>query len=189
MFIRLTGCPLRCSYCDTAYAFHGGHKRELGNLIDEVRGYKTRFVCVTGGEPLAQPGCLPLLVRLCDESFDVSLETSGAIDLAPVDDRVKKIVDLKTPASGESHRNRWENLAELNPGDELKFVVTDRSDFDWATQVLEEHEIAGDVEVLFSPVWDRLTATELAGWLLDSGCRGRLQIQLHKLLFGERPGT
>lgn len=190
VFVRLTGCPLRCHYCDTAYAFSGGEQRSLESILAQVRDYGVSDVTVTGGEPLAQPGCIELLRLLSDAGFKVSLETSGALDVAQVDSRVSKILDLKTPASGEVARNLWSNLAHCGPGDQIKFVLCDRADYDWARLKCDEHGLfSGPCEVLFSPSWQVLDATELAGWILADRLPVRLQLQLHKILWGDRPGT
>lgn len=188
VFVRLTGCPLRCLWCDTAYAFNGGETVCVGDILNRVARYRTRYVCVTGGEPLAQPGCLDLLTALCDAGYLVSLETSGAIDLTGVDPRVSKIMDLKAPGSGEQANNRWDNLALLGGGDELKIVLGDRADYEWAREVLEQRNLAAICPVLFSPVSDRLAPAELAQWILDDALPVRMQIQLHKLLWGHVPG-
>lgn len=188
VFVRLTGCPLRCGYCDSAYAFHGGERRTLGQLLEAVRAHPTRQVTVTGGEPLAQPGCLPLLGLLCDAGYDVSLETSGALDIGAVDPRVARVVDLKTPGSGECGRNRWENIALLGARDEVKFVLCDRADYEWARAQLIEHGLAGRCAVLMSPVHGRLAPLDLADWILADGLPVRFQVQLHKLLWGDVPG-
>ncbi len=188
VFVRLTGCPLRCRYCDTAYAFQGGDWRSLDAIAAEVASYGTHHVCVTGGEPLAQPGCTRLLAALCDAGYEVSLETSGAMDLSAVDPRVIKVMDLKTPASGESARNRYENLQWLDPHDQVKFVIGGRDDFEWARQQLRLLQLNGRCEVLFSPVADELPAATLAGWILEDRLPVRLQVQLHKLLWGDEPG-
>ncbi len=188
VFIRLTGCPLRCSYCDTAYAFHGGHWHEQDEVIAKVAAYGVPRVCVTGGEPLAQKACLPLLTRLCDLDYAVSLETSGAIDIADVDARVVRIVDLKTPASGESGRNLWENIERVRPRDEIKFVLCDRADYEWARDMLGQHRLSERCAVLFSPSHEQLAARELAEWILQDRLPVRLQIQLHKILWGGEPG-
>ncbi len=188
VFIRLTGCPLRCGYCDTAYAFHGGTARDLGDIMYEVRRYRTRFVTVTGGEPLAQKNCPRLLRMLCDNGYHVSLETSGALDLAPVDARVVKIVDFKTPGSGEAGRNRYENISRLTPDDQSKFVICDRGDYEWAKDVLQKYELCERCQVLFSPVVPGLDARALAEWILADQLRVRFQIQLHKYLWGDVAG-
>ncbi|GIX39697.1 MAG: 7-carboxy-7-deazaguanine synthase [Silanimonas sp.] len=188
VFIRLTGCPLRCSYCDTAYAFHGGEWRSIPELVDEARAHGVRHVCVTGGEPLAQKRCLVLLTALCDAGFEVSLETSGALDVGAVDPRVSRVLDLKTPGSGELARNRWENLALLTPRDQVKFVLRDRADYDWAKRTVAEHALAARCEVLFSPSFGELSPRELADWIVADRLPVRFQLQLHKLLWGDEPG-
>lgn len=188
VFVRLTGCPLRCTWCDTTYSFHGGHWRSIDGLLAEVAAFGARHVCVTGGEPLAQRRCPDLLARLCDAGFEVSLETSGALDVGGVDPRVRKVMDLKAPGSGESGRNLWSNLAHLRPHDQVKFVLAGRDDYDWAVARLREHDLAARCQVLFSPVWSTLAPRELAQWILDDRLPVRLQVQLHKLLWGEEPG-
>lgn len=188
VFIRLTGCPLRCTYCDTEYAFQGGEWRTVADLLSEVRRYPTRHVCVTGGEPLAQKGCHDLLAALCDAGHDVSLETSGALDIAEIDARVARIVDVKTPGSGEVERNVWRNLDRLGPRDEVKFVITSETDYLWARDILHRHRIAERCAVLFSPAWGSLDATALAEWILRDGLPVRMQVQLHKLLWQEARG-
>lgn len=188
VFVRLTGCPLRCGYCDTAYAFQGGEWLTLENILAQVRTYPTRHVTVTGGEPLAQKGCTELLQRLCDLGLDVSLETSGALDIGEVDPRVARIVDIKTPGSGEVERNHWANLQVLTPRDELKFVLTDEADYLWARDILRQNDLAARCPVLFSPVWEQLAAGTLADWVLRDGLPVRVQLQLHKILWGEGPG-
>jgi len=191
VFVRLTGCPLRCGYCDTAYAFSGGEMRSLDAILEEVRAYAPRYVTVTGGEPLAQPECLTLLNRLCDESGirEVSLETSGALDVSGVDPRVIKVLDLKTPASGESHRNLYENIEHLLPTDQVKFVVCDRADYEWARMQCDRFKLAERVdEVLFSPSHGTLAPATLAEWILEDRLPGRMQVQLHKYLWGDEPG-
>lgn len=187
VFVRLTGCPLRCQYCDTAYAFSGGQWRRIEDLVTEVRAYGVRHVCVTGGEPLAQTRCLDLLASLCDAGFDVSLETSGAIDIGPVDPRVARVVDIKTPGSNEVDRNRWENWALLTERDALKFVLCDRADYDWAAAELGRRP-RPPCPVFFSPSHDELPAAELADWIVADRLPVRLQVQLHKLLWGNEPG-
>lgn len=188
VFVRLTGCPLRCTYCDTAYAFHGGTSYAVDDVVDRVDGYGVRHVCVTGGEPLAQQGCLRLLERLCDQGHRVSLETSGAIDIRPVDERVVRVLDLKTPGSGESARNRWDNVDELRASDQVKFVLCDRADYEWACARVREYGLDGRCEVLFSPVWESLKARDLADWVVADRMPVRVQLQLHKILWGDEPG-
>jgi 7-carboxy-7-deazaguanine synthase len=188
VFVRLTGCPLRCAYCDTPYAFTGGEQRSIAAILDAVAAYGARHVCVTGGEPLAQPGCRPLLSALCEAGHEVSLETSGALDIGGIDPRVTVVMDLKAPSSGESHRNRWENLRQLRAGDQLKFVLSDRSDYEWARQAMTEHGLAGRCTLLFSPAWNRLDARVLAEWILADRLPVCLQVQLHKYLWGEVRG-
>ena len=188
VFVRLTGCPLRCVWCDTEYAFHGGQWHDIADIVDAVAKYQTRHVCVTGGEPLAQKRCLDLLARLCDAGFVVSLETSGALDVSGVDPRVSRVMDLKAPGSGESARNLWSNLAALTAHDQIKFVLADRADYDWAGAVLREHALADRCEVLFSPVWGKLAPIDLAQWILDDRLPVRMQVQLHKILWGGEPG-
>ena len=188
VFVRLTGCPLRCSYCDTAYAFRGGQYMETDAIVSRVAAYGVRHVTVTGGEPLAQPACLVLLSRLCDAGYSVSLETSGALDIGQVDNRVMKVMDLKTPASGEADNNRYRNLECLNPRDQVKFVICDRADYEWARSILDEYRLSGRCEVLFSPSAGRQNAAQLADWLLDDRLPVRFQIQLHKILWGDERG-
>lgn len=186
VFVRLTGCPLRCGYCDTAYAFSGGVLRTLDSIVAEVASYSPRYVCVTGGEPLAQKECLTLLTALCDRGWEVSLETSGALDVSAVDARVVKVMDLKTPASGEVHRNLYENIAHLTAHDQLKFVICNRSDYEWARFKLDEYRLPERVdEVLFSPSFGALPARDLAQWILDDRLPVRMQVQLHKVIWGE----
>jgi 7-carboxy-7-deazaguanine synthase len=186
VFVRLTGCPLRCQYCDTAYAFTGGEWRTFAEIEADVRTHGTRYVCVTGGEPLAQRGCVDLLRELCDAGFDVSLETSGAYDIAAIDTRVSRVVDIKTPGSKESHRNRWENLPLLTAHDALKIVICDRADYEWARDVLAKHAVP--CPVYFSPSYEQVPAGTLADWILADRLRVRLQVQLHKVLWGNVPG-
>jgi 7-carboxy-7-deazaguanine synthase len=188
VFVRLTGCPLRCRYCDTEYAFHAGDWTTLDELVGRVQGFGTRHVCVTGGEPLAQPNCLPLLTRLCDAGFAVSLETSGALDIGAVDPRVVRVVDVKTPGSGEQGRNRLANLALLAARDQLKFVICSRADYDWSKQFLREHALNDRCQILFSPSYGEISPTELADWILADRLQVRFQVQLHKLLWGDVPG-
>lgn len=189
VFVRLTGCPLRCVYCDTAYAFSGGTLMSLEQVYRSVEETGCRRVCVTGGEPLAQPECIELLHHLCDQGYEVSLETSGALSIADVDTRVSRVVDLKTPDSGESHRNLWSNIEQLTPNDQVKFVVASRSDYDWARFKMDEYGLSDRVaECLFSPSHGVLDATELAEWMLVDRLEARLQLQLHKLLWHDAPG-
>jgi 7-carboxy-7-deazaguanine synthase len=188
VFVRLTGCPLRCQYCDTTYAFHGGEWRNLDQVLEQVRAHGVRHVCVTGGEPLAQKACLPLLTALCDAGYTVSLETSGAIDISGVDPRVIRVVDIKTPGSGESARNRWDDLALLTKRDEVKFVLCGREDYDWAKQTLQQHDLAARCTVLFSPSKEQLDSTALADWIVADRLPVRMQLQLHKILWGNVPG-
>jgi 7-carboxy-7-deazaguanine synthase len=188
VFIRLTGCPLRCSYCDTEYAFHAGDWRDFDSIIDEVRSYGAQHVCVTGGEPLAQPNCLGLLQRLCDVGFQVSLETSGALDVAAVDPRVSRVIDVKTPDSNESSRNRIENFANLSQRDQLKFVIGSLGDYDWSKVFINEHGLAQKCRILFSPSYNQMSPTTLAEWILQDRLPVRFQLQLHKVLWGDVPG-
>ncbi|MBW8367554.1 MAG: 7-carboxy-7-deazaguanine synthase QueE [Arenimonas sp.] len=188
VFVRLTGCPLRCQYCDTAYAFHGGEWWEIETILAEVARHGVRHVCVTGGEPLSQKRCLGLLEKLCDAGYDVSLETSGAIDIAGVDPRVSRVVDLKTPASLEMHRNLLSNLPLLTAHDQVKFVVCDRADYEWARGMVAEHGLTARCEVLFSPSFDQVTPRELAEWILADKLPVRFQMQLHKQLWGDAQG-
>jgi 7-carboxy-7-deazaguanine synthase len=188
VFVRLTGCPLRCDYCDTTYAFTGGEHRSIDAILADVRRYPARYVTVTGGEPLAQKECLTLLTRLCDAGYAVSLETSGALDVAAVDARVVKVLDLKTPGSGESEKNRLANLAHLTPQDQIKFVICDRADYDWTKAMIAAHDLAARCELLLSPAWGRQDPAALAEWILADGLPVRLQMQLHKILWGEARG-
>jgi 7-carboxy-7-deazaguanine synthase len=188
VFIRLTGCPLRCTYCDSEYAFHGGEWMHIDDIIERVTDYGTRHVCVTGGEPLAQKRCLELLVKLCDEGFDVSLETSGAVDISGVDRRVSRVLDFKTPDSGEMARNLWSNLDGLTPHDQVKFVVCSRTDYQWARDEIRARGLDKGTETLLSPAWSQQDATELAEWILEDRLDVRLQLQLHKILWGDVPG-
>ncbi|MXY53711.1 MAG: 7-carboxy-7-deazaguanine synthase QueE [Gammaproteobacteria bacterium] len=188
-FVRLTGCPLRCTYCDTAYAFSGGESMSLDAIVNRVQEEGAQYVTVTGGEPLAQPACTELLRRLCDLGLSVSLETSGALDIAEVDERVSRVVDLKTPGSAESARNDYGNMAHLRRHDQVKFVICDRQDYEWARMKCEEYALATRVDdVLFSPSAEEMDAATLAGWILEDGLEVRFQIQLHKLLWGDVPG-
>jgi 7-carboxy-7-deazaguanine synthase len=186
VFVRLTGCPLRCQYCDTAYAFTGGEWRTFADIETEIRRYGTQYVCVTGGEPLAQPRCAALLESLCDAGFAVSLETSGAIDISGVDARVARVVDLKTPGSKEEHRNLWQNVEHLTPRDAVKIVICDRADYEWARAVVAKR--SWPCAVFFSPSHAELPAGTLAEWILADRLPVRLQVQLHKVLWGNVPG-
>jgi 7-carboxy-7-deazaguanine synthase len=188
VFVRLTGCPLRCSYCDTEYAFHAGDWHDLQAIAAKVREFGARHVCVTGGEPLAQPNCLKLLQRLCDDGFDVSLETSGAMDIGAVDARVARVVDVKTPDSGEAARNRLENFPLLTRRDQLKFVIGSRADYEWSKAFMEQHRLGEKCQVLFSPSYKELAPTLLADWILADRLPVRFQLQLHKILWGDVPG-
>ena len=188
VFVRLTGCPLRCTYCDTAYAFHGGEWRTFDDILAAVARHGVRHVCVTGGEPLAQKRCIELLQRLCDAGYSVSLETSGALDIGAVDPRVSRVVDVKTPGSGESARNRLANLDLLTPRDQLKFVLCDRQDFEWARDLVLQHRLHERCDVLFSPSFGQLDGRELADWIVAERLPVRFQLQLHKLLWNDEPG-
>jgi len=188
VFVRLTGCPLRCHYCDTAYAFQGGQWWTLDAILDEIAQYGVRHVCVTGGEPLAQKRCLTLLQRLCDAGYLVSLETSGALDIAAVDLRVSRIVDIKTPDSGEAARNLWSNFAHLTAHDQIKLVICSRADYEWAREIVRAHRLPERCDVLFSPSKEQISATELADWILADRLPVKLQLQLHKLLWDDAPG-
>ncbi len=188
VFIRLTGCPLRCGYCDTAYAFNGGETLSIAGILGQVASYKTKYVTVTGGEPMAQKHCLSLLGALCDAGYSVSVETSGALDLSGVDSRVSKIMDIKTPGSGEVDSNLWSNLSVLTPHDEIKFVLCDEGDYRWAREVMLSRDLQRICPVLLSPVHGNLDPTLLANWILRDQLPVRMQVQLHKLLWGEGPG-
>lgn len=188
VFVRLTGCPLRCGYCDTEYAFTGGSSQTVAEILQQVATYQTPYVCVTGGEPLAQKNCLVLLKALCDSGYSVSLETSGAMDISSVDARVSVIMDIKTPDSGESSKNLWANIAHLKSKDEVKFVLCSRADYDWAKTILAEYSLTNQVPVLFSPVYQEIQASDLAEWILQDKLPVRMQLQLHKILWGEVAG-
>ena len=188
LFIRLTGCPLRCQYCDTEYAFHNGTSMTLTSITAVVRTYNPQYVTVTGGEPLAQKGCHALLSVLCDAGYEVSLETSGALDVSRVDPRVIKVMDIKTPGSGESEKNLFHNITHLDSKDQVKFVLCDEYDYQWAKQIMNEHKLASVCEILFSPSYQQLEATKLADWILADRLPVRMQIQLHKYLWGDVPG-
>ncbi len=188
VFVRLTGCPLRCQYCDTAYAFHGGTVMSFDEILDAVAGFEPAFVTVTGGEPLAQKNSTELLRRLCDQGYSVSLETSGAMDVSEVDPRVMRIVDIKTPGSGEVGRNQLENLEHLTSNDQIKFVICDRDDYDWACSLMKERELSSRCEILFSPSHGQLRPDTLADWILADRLPVRLQLQVHKYIWGDIPG-
>ena len=188
VFVRLTGCPLRCGYCDTAYAFKGGEWWKIDAILEQVAGFAARYVTVTGGEPLAQPECLTLLGALCDAGYRVSLETSGALDVAPVDPRVVKVMDLKTPGSGEVDQNRYANIEHLSPADQVKFVIADEADYQWSCEQLRRWDLAARCEVLFSPVAGQMRPAQLAEWILRDRLDVRFQLQLHKILWGNEAG-
>jgi len=189
VFVRLTGCPLRCGYCDTEYAFHGGATQSFEEILATVASYQAQYVCVTGGEPLAQKGCHQLLKMLCDAGYQVSIETSGAMDISQVDQRVSVIMDIKTPGSGEESKNLWSNIAALSAKDEVKFVLVDRADFDWAKQTLGQYDLPSKCPVLFSPVYKTLPPDQLAAWVLQDHLQVRMQVQLHKVIWGEKAGV
>lgn len=188
VFVRLTGCPLRCVWCDTEYSFHGGQWHDIDAIVAEVASYGARHVCVTGGEPLAQKRSLILMRKLCDAGHDVSLETSGALDVSQVDPRVRKVMDLKAPDSGESARNLWSNLDHLLPHDQVKFVIASRGDFEWSRDVVREHGLDRRVMPLFSPVWSKVEPRQLAEWIIEERLPVRFQLQLHKLLWNDAAG-
>ena len=189
IFIRLSGCPMRCHYCDTAYAFQGGVMMDMDDIMETIKKYDTHYVTVTGGEPLAQKEVLSLLKVLADQNYDVSLETGGGISIKEVDLRIKIILDIKTPESGEEKKNHWENLNLIHAKDEIKFVLCSREDYDWAKKILDQYKLTERCHVLFSPVYQKLNATDLGNWILEDQLPVRLQIQLHKLLWGEKPGV
>lgn len=188
VFVRLTGCPLRCQYCDTAYAFHGGKRHTIDEILAEVKQYNPKYVTVSGGEPLAQKACLTLLTALCDQGYEVSLETSGALDISQVDKRVIKVVDIKTPGSAEVAKNRWENISHLLPHDQVKFVICDETDYEWSKQIMDQYKLPKICDVLFSPSYGQVNAGQLADWILRDRLPIRMQIQLHKYLWGEVEG-
>jgi len=188
VFIRLTGCPLRCGYCDTSYAFQGGEWVTQAAILAQVSTYNTHHITVTGGEPLAQKNCLGLLTHLCDAGYNVSLETSGALDVSAVNVRVVKVMDLKTPGSGEADKNYWQNIEHLSPQDQVKFVLCDRDDYDWAKKIVEKYRLLSRCEILFSPSYGQLKAKTLATWILDDKLQIRFQLQLHKILWDNEPG-
>ena len=189
IFIRLSGCPMRCHYCDTAYAFQGGSMMGMDDIMSSIKKYDTRYVTVTGGEPLAQKEVLNLLKTLADSDYEVSLETGGGLSIKEVDPRVKIILDIKTPESGEEKKNHWENLEVIHSKDEIKFVLCSREDYEWAKQILDQYQLTEKCEILFSPVYQKLNATDLGNWILKDQLHVRMQIQLHKLLWGEKPGV
>lgn len=188
VFVRLTGCPLRCGYCDTSYAFKGGEWMSPEAILARVATHRAKHVCVTGGEPLAQQACLPLLTALCDSGYEVSLETSGALDITPVDPRVSRVMDLKTPGSGEQEKNQLENIEHLRAEDQVKLVICDRGDYEWAVAMLEKYQLVNHCEVLFSPCVGQLEAHQLADWILQDNLSVRFQLQLHKVIWGDEPG-
>jgi 7-carboxy-7-deazaguanine synthase len=189
VFVRLTGCPLRCGYCDTEYAFHGGTTQSFEEILAKVASFQAQYVCVTGGEPLAQKGCHQLLTMLCDAGYKVSIETSGALDIDQVDQRVSVIMDIKTPGSGEESKNLWRNIAALSAKDEVKFVLVDRADYDWAKQILIQYHLINLCPVLFSPVYKTLPPDQLAAWVLQDHLEVRMQVQLHNVIWGEKAGV
>ena len=188
VFVRLTGCPLRCGYCDTSYAFQGGQWMTLESILAKIASFETRHITVTGGEPLAQRACTTLLTQLCDAGYAVSLETSGALDVSAVDARVEKVIDLKTPGSGEVSKNHWQNLQHLLAQDQIKFVLCDRADYDWAKHILEQYDLLSRCEILFSPCFGQLAPATLADWIIEDKLPVRFQLQLHKILWGDEPG-
>jgi 7-carboxy-7-deazaguanine synthase len=189
VFVRLTGCPLRCGYCDTAYAFSGGKIHEIDSILEQVAEYTPQYVTVTGGEPLAQPACLILLTKLCDAGYEVSLETSGAMDISKVDSRVVIVMDIKTPGSKEDSKNLWKNLETLKSTDQIKFVICNQADYEWSKGKVKEYNLSDRFQVLFSPSYQELQAGSLADWILADRLKVRFQIQLHKVLWGNKPGV
>lgn len=189
VFIRLTGCPMRCNYCDTAYAFNGGENLTIHAILAKVASYKTQYITVTGGEPLAQRECLDLLTTLCDSSYEVSLETGGALSIKDVDPRVKVILDIKTPGSGEVKNYHWPNLNYLKAKDEIKLVITDHEDYLWAKNTIQEKNLLGNFDILFSPSFEQVESQDLAEWILKDQLPVRLQLQLHKIIWGQKPGV
>jgi len=189
IFIRLSGCPMRCHYCDTAYAFQGGSMMTIDEIMEAIKKYHTHYVTVTGGEPLAQKEVLNLLKVLADQNFKVSLETGGGLSIKEVDPRIKIILDIKTPESGEEKKNYWENLNFIHLKDEIKFVLCSREDYDWAKKIINQYKLPEKCDVLFSPVYQKLNNTDLGNWILEDQLPVRMQIQLHKLLWGEKPGV
>lgn len=188
VFIRLTGCPLRCQYCDTTYAFQGGNWQKIEDILVQVANYNATHVTVTGGEPLAQKECLTLLSQLCDANYEVSLETSGALDVSNVDPRVIKVIDIKTPGSGEMQRNLFENIHRLLPHDQIKFVICDKEDYEWSKQIIADYQLINRFQILFSPSYEQLAAAQLADWILADRLKVRFQLQLHKVLWGDVRG-
>ena len=188
VFVRLTGCPLRCTYCDTAYAFHGGEKMDITDIVEQVQSYHPQYVTVTGGEPLAQKSCYELLSALCDLGVEVSLETSGAMDISDVDPRVVCVMDLKTPASGEEAKNKYDNIVKLKPQDQIKFVICNRQDYDWSCQKIADYDLLNKCEVLYSPIHGELKPADLADWIIEDNLQVRMQIQMHKYLWNDEQG-
>lgn len=188
VFIRLTGCPLRCQYCDTAYAFSGGNMMSIDSIIEQIASFECQYVCVTGGEPLAQQDCMYLLERLCKAGYSVSLETSGARDIANVDQQVMIVMDLKTPDSNECDKNKWSNILHLKQNDQIKFVLCSREDYQWAKQMITEHQLTERAHILFSPSFGQLNHTQLADWIVQDRLPVRFQLQLHKILWNDAPG-
>ncbi len=188
VFVRLTGCPMRCTYCDTAYAFHDGQQKEIEEIIQEIKKFDTNYVTVTGGEPLAQKNCIDLMNQLCELGYQVSLETGGALDIKDVHSKVKIILDVKTPKSNEDKNNFWPNLANIKPNDEIKFVIQDYEDFSWSIDIIEKYQL-NQSQILFSPVYNVLASEQLAEWILKHQLNVRLQLQLHKILWGEKKGV